>query len=328
MRTRSPPARQARAWTARGATGRGRLRQPRSRYNLCGYVIRPSPAALVESPVCSTTALPTHARRWVLVCRGRPRRTERALYHTDPPPEVPDLLKDQLENVVNLLSKEEKFSTDLDLPCEHIISVREYFIPDTAPEAGPMPIGFAYLLRKDVRKSSLTHRVYLAGMYMSRSPLEKYHHTWINTIHLFLFVYTNASRPRTRATSCWQCCFDNVEGYDSFDNEKDVKNPNHPDSDEEDESDENSYSDKNYQMDVQKCISTISNLFLESTRLSGEESETFNIQLKPIIGLMNALSIPTKHQPVVLFSLKTAVFKHLHRPYRGKACEAAWRIPV
>ena len=76
-------------------------------------------------------------------------------------------------------------------PSVNAVAVLTKLVPIHDPEAGPMPLGFAHFLVKDLRSIPLTRRVHRAARYMSSSFVEKFHATWVNIIHSFHVVYRN-----------------------------------------------------------------------------------------------------------------------------------------
>ena len=122
-----------------------------------------------------------------------------------------------------------------DWPGVNAVAVRTKLIPLHDPEAGPMPLGFAHFLVKDLRSIPLPRRVDRAARYMSSSVIEKFHATWVNIIHSFLVVYTNCKRPRHSRghSSRVQAIIRNVEGLDLHDDPEDDRGTTKKDENEE-----------------------------------------------------------------------------------------------
>ena len=153
-------------------------------------------------------------------------------------------------------------------------------------------------------------------MFFSINTIETFNDTWINILHSFLVVFTNCKLPRTRRKSRKSCIMENVEGFDleGFEENKDhIAGPIHSLQDENVTDDiartEFSLSD------MQRAISTMSNLFPEATRPTGEESEPFTFRLNQVLEQMDSMMFPKRSRSHILYAL-----------LRGKAREAASKV--
>ena len=156
-------------------------------------------------------------------------------------------------------------------------------------------------------------------MFFSKSVLKTFPETWINILHSFLVVFTNCKYPRTRHKSRIACIYDNIEGYDLIEEESRFHADSDPKQNREDaerEMDNHQEQEEFSLSNMQRAISTMTNLFPESTRPTGEDSEPFYFKLHAILEQMESLSFPTQARTHILYSL-----------LRGKAREAASKIP-
>lgn len=208
-----------------------------------------------------------------------------------------------MDLVWDLLDRDEVLSDLVTTwPGVNAVALRSKLIPAHDPEAGPMPLGFAHFLVKDLRHIPLPRRVDRAARYMSSTVIDKIHTTWVNIIHSFLVVYTDCKRPRNSRghSSRVQAIVRNIEGLD-LEEAKDVgvekQSEERPKDQDLDRRQEPSL------FDLSKSIQSMTALFPDTSRPTGEEKETFSSKLTPIIEQMETLDISEVHRPSVLFSL-------------------------
>ena len=96
-----------------------------------------------------------------------------------------------------------------------------------------------------------------------------------------------------------QAIIRNVEGLDLHDDPEDDRGTTKKDENEE----KGSRKPEASLFDLTKSIQSMTALFPDSSRPTGEEGETFTSRLTPIIEQMETLDIAASHRPSVLFSL-------------------------
>lgn len=185
-------------------------------------------------------------------------------------------------------------------PGINAVAVREKLIPLFDPDAGPMPTGFAYFLIKDLRDMSISQRVDRAARFLSSLNVERYSDTWINLLHSFLVIYTGCKHPRsTRGQSRrLDAIKRNIEGLNL-----DVGDENVPHNRERNDDNDDKKKNETHLYDLTKSIQSMTSLFPESSRPTGEEDESFTSRLKPILEQMETLGIDEHQRPSVLYSL-------------------------
>lgn len=179
-------------------------------------------------------------------------------------------------------------------------------IPPNEPDAGPLPLAFAYFLSNGNRKLSIQQRAVRAARFVSTTVIGKSNETWINILHAFLIIYTlcklvqdsRGNKARTKAINS------NIEVLHLPDPHKTLR---------QEIQYRPSPSDLILESNVDAVLPSVHDLttfiqamtspFLESTQPSGKESKIIQSCLTLILKQMGNTKIPLSHRFSVLHSL-------------------------
>lgn len=162
------------------------------------------------------------------------------------------------------------------------MAVREKFDLLQDPHAGPMTMGFAYFMSKDLHDMKVERCVKRVAQYMYET-INKMSFTSINVLHSFFAIYTICKRPcrRLGVRAKISVIIHNFEGlYLNADDSPPQ------DSDKTVRDDRKTKSETLTIQNLQNEIKTMTSLFLDDVQLTSKENRALNARLEPIIKQM------------------------------------------
>lgn len=212
--------------------------------------------------------------------------------------------RSHIASMWDLLDRSSTLPDSLVWPGNYVIQLHTHIIPPHAPDAGPMPLGFADFISKKLRLDKIGHRVDRGVRYMAEDDLPEYNKTWLNIIHSFIVVYTNCSRAtRGRGANGLQSILRNLEGRDIIDENGEISSLRTEPHKTKPKLKYERSTEKSSFFDMQKGIQAMASLFPENNRPTGDKTENFTVKINPMIDQMDALYILSLHRSAVLFSL-------------------------